>query len=115
MQNSDTEGVRLQKVLAAAGVASRRVCEDLISQGKVVVNGKRVTELGTRINPEVDRVMVNGTPIQLDASRVYLALNKPTGVVSTMSDENGRPDLSQFVIGYDRYITLVAWMQRPAD
>ena len=102
MQNSSPEGVRLQKVLAAAGVASRRVCEELISQGKVVVNGKRVTELGTRINPEVDRVMVNGTPIQLDASRVYLALNKPTGVVSTMADENGRPDLSQFVIGYDR-------------
>lgn len=104
MSNSseDEQGVRLQKVLAAAGVASRRVCEELIAAGKVVVNGKRVTELGTRINPEVDRVMVSGTPIQLDASRVYLALNKPVGVVSSMADEMGRPDLSQFVIGYDR-------------
>lgn len=104
MPNSSesTEGIRLQKVLANSGVASRRVCEELITAGRVVVNGKRVTELGTRINPEVDKVSVNGTPIQLDSSRVYLALNKPQGVVSTMADENGRPDLSQFVVGYDR-------------
>lgn len=104
MQNSSEGelGVRLQKVLASAGVASRRVCEDLIVQGKVTVNGKRVTELGTRINPAVDRVAVSGTPVQLDSSRIYLALNKPVGVVSSMADENGRPDLSQFVVGYDR-------------
>lgn len=103
---NDTEGVRLQKALAAAGVASRRVCEDLIVAGKVVVNGKRVTELGTRINPETDRVSVNGTPIQLDVSRIYLMLNKPVGVVSSMADENGRPDLSQFVVGYDRVFNV---------
>ena len=103
---SNEEGVRLQKVLAAAGVASRRVCEDLISAGKVMVNGKRVTELGTRINPEVDRVMVSGTPIQLDVTRVYLMLNKPVGVVSSMADENGRADLSQFVEGYDRVFNV---------
>ncbi len=103
---SDSEGVRLQKVLAAAGVASRRVCEQLISGGKVVVNGKRVTELGTRINPDVDRVSVNGTPIQLDVSRVYLMLNKPVGVVSSMADENGRADLAQFVEGYDRVFNV---------
>lgn len=103
---SEVEGVRLQKVLAAAGVASRRVCEQLIVDGKVVVNGKRVTELGTRINPDVDRVSVSGTPIQLDVSRVYLLLNKPVGVVSSMADENGRPDLSQFVVGYDRVFNV---------
>ena len=103
---SDAEGVRLQKVLAAAGVASRRVCEQLIVDGKVVVNGKRVTELGTRINPDVDKVSVNGTPIQLDVSRVYLLLNMPVGVVSSMADENGRPDLSQFVVGYDRVFNV---------
>ena len=104
MQNSSEAelGVRLQKVLASAGVASRRVCEDLIVQGKVTVNGKRVTELGTRIDPAVDRVAVSGMPVQLDASRIYLALNKPVGVVSSMADEHGRPDLSQFVVGYDR-------------
>ena len=97
-QESDPQGVRLQKVMAAAGVASRRVCEDYITQGRVKVNGRVVTELGTRINPETDKVSVGGNPVQLDNSRVYLALNKPSGVVSSMSDENGRPDLNQFVV-----------------
>jgi pseudouridine synthase len=109
MSNSNNEtaqGVRLQKIMASAGVASRRVCEDYITQGRVKVNGKVVTELGTRINPEVDKVTVGGTPIQLDASRVYLALNKPYGVVSSMADENGRGDLSQFVVGYDRVFNV---------
>lgn len=104
--NTDTEGVRLQKVMAAAGVASRRVCEDMITKGQVKVNGRVVTELGTRINPDVDKVTVGGTPVQLDNSRVYLALNKPRGVVSSMADENGRPDLSQFVAGYDRVFNV---------
>lgn len=104
--SAETEGVRLQKVMAAAGVASRRVCEDMITQGRVKVNGKVVTELGTRINPDVDKVTVGGTPVQLDNSRVYLALNKPRGVVSSMADENGRPDLSQFVEGYDRVFNV---------
>ena len=101
-EREQAEGVRLQKALANAGVASRRVCEDLIKAGRVKVNGKQVTELGTRIDPEVDKVTVSGIPVQFDASRVYLALNKPFGVVSTMSDEHGRPDLMQFVIDYDR-------------
>jgi pseudouridine synthase len=105
-ENTEAEGVRLQKVMAAAGVASRRVCEDMITQGRVKVNGKVVTELGTRIYPEVDKVTVGGTPVQLDNSRVYLALNKPRGVVSSMADENGRPDLSQFVEGYDRVFNV---------
>ena len=96
------EGVRLQKAMAAAGVASRRVCEDMIAQGRVKVNGVRVTENGTRINPAVDKVTVSGVPVQFDTTRVYLALNKPWGVVSTMSDEHGRPDLNQFVLDYDR-------------
>lgn len=104
--NTDAEGVRLQKVMAAAGVASRRVCEDMITKGQVKVNGRVVTELGTRINPDVDKVTVGGTPVQLDNSRVYLALNKPRGVVSSMADENGRPDLSQFVAGYDRVFNV---------
>ncbi|MTA95230.1 MAG: MFS transporter, partial [Actinobacteria bacterium] len=101
-----TEGIRLQKVMANAGVASRRVCEDLISSGAVKVNGKVVKELGTRINPEIDKVVVKGTPIQLDVSRVYLMLNKPAGVVSTMQDEHGRPDLSQYALDYDRIFNV---------
>lgn len=98
--------VRLQKALAHAGVASRRVCEELITKGRVKVNGKVVTELGSRINPAVDQVTVNGTPIQFDTSRVYLALNKPLGVVSSMNDEQGRPDLRQFVQDYDRVFNV---------
>jgi 23S rRNA pseudouridine2605 synthase/16S rRNA pseudouridine516 synthase len=90
------EGVRLQKVLAGAGVASRRVAEDLIVEGRVRVNGEVVTELGTRIDPEVDKVDVDGTAIQLDPTKRYVMLNKPTGVVSSMKDERGRPDLRSF-------------------
>ena len=88
-------GERLQKVMAAAGVASRRVCEDLIAEGRVEVNGEIVDEPGRRVVPG-DRVSVDGEPIQLDTSKRYVVLNKPTGVVSTMSDEHGRPDLSAF-------------------
>jgi pseudouridine synthase len=101
-----TEGVRLQKVLANAGVASRRVCEELIIEGRVRVNGVKVTELGTRIDPAVDSVEVNGQPIQLDSSRIYLAMNKPEGVVSSMNDEMGRQDLSDFVKRYDRVFNV---------
>ncbi|WP_298744950.1 pseudouridine synthase [uncultured Microbacterium sp.] len=92
----DTEGVRLQKVLANAGVASRRVCEQYIAEGRVRVNGRVVTELGSRIDPASDLVDVDGTAIQLDATKRYVVLNKPTGVVSTMKDEQGRPDLRRF-------------------
>lgn len=90
------EGVRLQKVLAAAGVASRRVVEQYIVEGRIRVNGVVVEELGRRIDPETDLVDVDGTAIQLDVSKRYVMLNKPTGVVSTMKDENGRPDLRRF-------------------
>nr|BFF14370.1 hypothetical protein GCM10025699_56730 [Microbacterium flavescens] len=94
-------GERLQKVMAAAGVASRRVSEDLIAAGRVTVNGKVVTEAGRRIDPEKDKVVVDGTAVQLDASRRYVMLNKPVGVVSTLSDENGRPDLRQFTSEFE--------------
>jgi 23S rRNA pseudouridine2605 synthase/16S rRNA pseudouridine516 synthase len=90
------EGVRLQKVLANAGVASRRVSEEMIVAGRVRVNGEIVTELGSRIDPERDLVDVDGVAVQLDASKRYVILNKPTGVVSSMSDDRGRPDLRRF-------------------
>ena len=95
MSDPGSEGERLQKVLAAAGLASRRVVEDMIVAGRITVDGQVVTELGTRIRPDA-RVTVDGTAVQLDATKRYLMLNKPTGVVSTMSDERGRPDLRQF-------------------
>lgn len=95
------QGVRLQKVLAAAGVASRRVVEQYIVEGRIRVNGVVVEELGRRIDPETDLVDVDGTAIQLDVSKRYVMLNKPTGVVSTMKDENGRPDLRRFTHEWD--------------
>ncbi|WP_324011884.1 pseudouridine synthase [Microbacterium sp. JZ37] len=93
---TEAEGIRLQKVLANAGVASRRVSEQLIVEGRVRVNGTVVTELGTRIDPEKDLVDVDGTAVQLDTTKRYVMLNKPTGVVSTMKDDRGRPDLRRF-------------------
>jgi 23S rRNA pseudouridine2605 synthase/16S rRNA pseudouridine516 synthase len=97
--DSSPTASRLQKVLAAAGVASRRVSEQLIVAGRVTVNGEVVTELGTRVDPAVDHVAVDGEAVQLDPGKRYLMLNKPTGVVSSMSDERGRPDLRRFTDG----------------
>jgi len=91
------DGVRLQKVLASAGLGSRRACEELISQGRVEVDGVRVRELGVRIDPERAVVHVDGMRLQLDSSRVTLALNKPRGVVSTMHDPDGRPSIAELV------------------
>ncbi|WP_110590403.1 pseudouridine synthase [Microbacterium suaedae] len=90
------EGVRLQKVLANAGVASRRASENLIVAGRVRVNGSVVSELGARIDPDVDLVDVDGQAVQLDTTKRYVMLNKPTGVVSTMKDDQGRRDLREF-------------------
>jgi pseudouridine synthase len=92
---------RLQKAMAAAGVASRRVSEQMIIAGRVSVNGVVVRELGARIEPSVDELVVDGTVVQLDATKRYIMLNKPAGVVSTMSDENGRPDLREFTNRYE--------------
>ena len=91
------DGVRLQKVLASAGLGSRRACEDLIAQGRVEVDGVRVTELGVRVDPARAVVHVDGMRLQLDSSRVTLALNKPRGVVSTMHDPDGRPSIAELV------------------
>ncbi|HJB62654.1 MAG TPA: rRNA pseudouridine synthase [Candidatus Microbacterium pullistercoris] len=96
MSDQQPEGVRLQKALSAAGVASRRASENLIVAGRVRVNGSVVTELGTRIDPDVDLVDVDGQAVQLDVSKRYVVLNKPTGVVSTMRDDQDRRDLREF-------------------
>jgi pseudouridine synthase len=99
--SASDDGERLQKVMAAAGVASRRVSEDLISAGRVEVNGDVVTELGRRVHPATDLVAVDGVAIQLDTSRRYLMLNKPVGIVSSLADENGKPDLSTYTARYE--------------
>jgi 23S rRNA pseudouridine2605 synthase len=88
---------RLQKVLAHAGVASRRKSEDMIRQGRVTVNGRVVTELGTKVDPARDEVRVDGRPIQLSSAHVYVMLNKPQGVISAMKDRRGRRALGDLV------------------
>lgn len=91
------EGIRLQKVLAAAGVASRRASEALISRGRVEVNGKVVKEQGMRVDPHRDAIRVDGSRIPPPRRHVYLVLNKPRGVVSTLSDPEGRPTLADLI------------------
>ncbi|MFE3760046.1 pseudouridine synthase [Nocardia tengchongensis] len=91
------EGERLQKVLAKAGVASRRVAEDMIDAGRIEVDGKIVREQGLRIDPETAVVRVDGVRVVIRAEQVYLALNKPKGWQSTMSDEMGRPCVGDIV------------------
>lgn len=90
------QGERLQKVMAHAGVGSRRACEDLIDQGRVSVDGQTVTRLGTRVTPD-QIIRVDGERITFDESKVTIALHKPAGVVSTMDDDLGRNSLAEFV------------------
>lgn len=94
--------MRLQRFLARAGVASRRGSEDLMTAGRVTVNGEVKTELGTKVDPLVDRVEVDGRPVALTAGATYLVLNKPAGYVTTMSDPHGRPCVADLV-PTDRY------------
>jgi len=94
---SDSEGVRLQKVLAQAGVASRRAAEQMIAQGRVRVDGAVVREQGVRVHPERTVIHVDGLRLELRPDVVHLAMNKPRGVHSTMSDDRGRPCLGDYV------------------
>ncbi len=97
MSEAEETGVRLQKVLAAAGVGSRRACEQLIEQGRVEVDGATVRVQGMRVDPDHAVIKVDGLRIATAPHAVHLALNKPRGVVSTMNDPEGRPSLSDYV------------------
>ncbi|MFE5618240.1 pseudouridine synthase [Streptomyces sp. NPDC056470] len=93
---AEQEGERLQKVLARAGMGSRRACEELIEQARVEVNGEIVLEQGMRVDPEKDEIKVDGLTVATQ-SYLFFALNKPAGVVSTMEDPDGRQCLGDYV------------------
>ncbi|PPK60916.1 pseudouridine synthase [Actinokineospora auranticolor] len=95
--SSSPEGIRLQKVLSNAGVASRRAAEDLIDQGRVSVDGQVVREQGKRVDPENVVIHVDGVRVVVREDRLYLALNKPRGVHSTMEDDRGRPCVGDYL------------------
>src|SRR6201998_1668831 len=96
-ETGEPQGVRLQKVLSQAGIASRRVAERMILDGRVEVDGQLVTELGTRVDPDASVIRVDGARVVVDDSMVYLALNKPRGMHSTMSDDRGRPCIGDLI------------------
>lgn len=88
---------RLQKIMAQAGVASRRKCEELILSGVVAVNGETVNTLGVKVDPTTDTITVNGKPL-LGEKKVYLVMNKPKGVITSASDPQGRKIVSDFLL-----------------
>jgi 23S rRNA pseudouridine2605 synthase len=89
--------VRLNKYLADCGLASRRKADEMIADGQVQVNGKTVFELGVRVEPGVDRVVVDGKPVRPPTQKIYVIFNKPENVLTTMEDPEGRPTVADFV------------------
>jgi 23S rRNA pseudouridine2605 synthase len=105
---------RLQKVLAAAGVGSRRACEDLIFRGRVTVDG-RPAQLGDKVDPAAAVIHVDGERLVVDNRLVYLAMNKPRGVVSTMADEKGRTALADFLDRVDQRVYHVGRLDADSE
>lgn len=92
-----SEALRLNRFLAMAGIASRRKSDELILSGAVRLNGKVVTELGTKVDPEHDSVTVHGKPVALVEKKIYILMNKPKDAITTMSDEKGRTTVMDFL------------------
>jgi 23S rRNA pseudouridine2605 synthase len=113
MPQADT-AERLQKVLAAAGVGSRRACEDLIFRRRVTVNG-RVAKLGDKVDPATAEIHVDGQRVITDTKLVYLAMNKPRGVVSSMDDEKGRTELADFLGTFEQRVFHVGRLDADSE
>lgn len=105
MDDSLPQGERLQKVLARAGIGSRRTCEGFISAGRVSVNGETAV-LGRRVDPESDRVALDGVPVIVRDDLVYYLLNKPRGVITTVNDPQGRPTVMELVPSEPRVVPV---------
>ncbi|MBK8462641.1 MAG: rRNA pseudouridine synthase [Nigerium sp.] len=102
MTDARSEGIRLQKVLAQAGIASRRAAEIMIDEGRVEVNGHLVTEQGRRVDPERDVIRIDGSRLPPPRRHVYAMMNKPRGIVCTMDDPEGRRTITDFLGRYAR-------------
>lgn len=100
------EEIRLQKYLAECGIASRRKCEEYITQGKIKVNGETITELGTKINPQKDIIEYNEKKVEREARHVYILLNKPIGYVTTAEDQFGRDTVLDLVKIKERIVPV---------
>ena len=109
------DGVRLQKVLAEAGYGSRRKAEDLITDGRVTVDGVPVIELGVRVDPAKNVIHVDGMRVQLDTSKITLAANKPLGMLSAMEDAQGRPTLADLVRGREERLFHVGRLDADSE
>ena len=107
--------IRLQKILADAGIASRRASEQLILDGRVSVDGVQVYELGTKCDPEISKVEVDGEAIKLSKTKTYLAFYKPRGVISTMSDPDGRANLGDFFEGRNERLFHVGRLDKDSE
>ena len=97
---------RLQKYLAECGIASRRKCEEYITQGKVQVNGKTITELGVKVNPEKDKITFEGKNVKQEERKVYILLNKPIGYVTTSDEQFGRDKVLDLVKVRERVVPV---------
>lgn len=107
--------MRLQKFLAEAGVASRRASEELILAGRVSVDGEQVKTLGSKVNPENSIVMVDGEAVALKKSKTYIAFYKPRGILSTMSDPDGRPSLEDYFKDFGARLFHIGRLDRESE
>jgi 23S rRNA pseudouridine2605 synthase len=99
-ENNSTQRVRLNKLIADSGLASRRHADRMIEEGQITVNGKRVYELGIKVDPQNDRIMVDGKPLaKAFSQKLYLIMNKPKGVLTTMDDPHNRPTIADYLGG----------------
>ena len=111
----DRQGERLQKVLARAGVGSRRVSEDMIDAGRISVNGSTVRVQGMRVDPAVDKIAVDGVRIEIRDDHVTYAMNKPPGVITAMSDDRNRPTVGDMVGDLAKGLTHVGRLDQDTE